>query len=199
MTPFELSLRNELDVERMRFGNEWLFKWHSINIEGRSVDVDRFDGGRISYGGIVFEGQPQAVYWRAIGRYLNGKVHAIFQKWDQETRAYPVAARRSSLDGTERLLWEFVANVVRHATETDQALRGRGHPKADVPRDASGAHTGANVEIHRLAKAHRELLPSETVEQELSMRGRIAEALNLRPGLFGVNIDLKKLFQGRKK
>jgi hypothetical protein len=26
MTPFELSLGHELDIERQRFGNEWLFK-----------------------------------------------------------------------------------------------------------------------------------------------------------------------------
>jgi hypothetical protein len=187
VTPFELSLRNELDVERQRFGNEWLFKWHSLNIEGRTVDVDRFDGGRICVGGLVFEDQLQSIYWQAIGRYLNSKVH-------QETRSYPVGSRRSSLDGTERVLWEFVANVVRHATETDQALRGRGYPKKDAPRDGSAAHTGANVDIHRLAEAYRALLPVEEEISKATALSRIGSSIGLKPSLWGISIDLKKLF-----
>ena len=43
MTPFELSLKHDLDIERLRFDNEWLFKWHCLNMEGRTVDVPRFD------------------------------------------------------------------------------------------------------------------------------------------------------------
>jgi hypothetical protein len=50
MTPFELSLGHELDIERQRFGNEWLFKWYCLNMEGRTVDVPSFDGGRITIG-----------------------------------------------------------------------------------------------------------------------------------------------------
>jgi hypothetical protein len=45
MTPFELNLGHDLDIERQRFDNEWLFKWYNTNIEGRIVDVPSFDGG----------------------------------------------------------------------------------------------------------------------------------------------------------
>jgi hypothetical protein len=90
MTPFELSLGPELDIERQRFGNEWMFKWYCLNMEGRTVDVPSFDGGRITIGGVLFQGQAQSIYWQSIGRYLNGKVHETFQKWDKDTRSYPV-------------------------------------------------------------------------------------------------------------
>jgi hypothetical protein len=81
MTPFELSLGHELDIERQRFDSEWLFQWHNIKSEQRIVDVPDYRGGRISMGGIRFEGQCQSIYWQALGRYLNGKVHEIFQRW----------------------------------------------------------------------------------------------------------------------
>lgn len=159
-TPFELSLRNELDVEQHRFGNEWLFPWHSLNIEGRSLDVDRFDGGRIQLGGCRFEGQPQSIYWQAIGRYLTGKVHTVYERWDQQTPNYSVTLRRSSLEGTEKLLNGFVAKIATRAIETDQAVRGRGHPKTNIPHAATAVHSHANAEIFRLAGAHQALLGS---------------------------------------
>ncbi len=200
MTPFELSLGHDLEVERQRFGSAWLFKWYGMTYEGGKTDVEDFRGGKITYAGNRFEGQPQTIYWQAVGRYLNGKVHSTFQKWDQETRSYPAALRSSSLEGTERLLLGFVAKVARHATETDQALRGHGHPKTDVPREGSAAHTHANVEIYRLTTAHKALMPTEPkTEMVSSVQGRFADALNLKPGLFGVSIDLKKLFSGWRK
>src|SRR5665213_2028713 len=118
MTPFELSLGHDLDIERRRFGNEWLFRWYCLNMEGRTVDVPSFDGGRITIGGVRFEGQAQSIYWQAIGRYLNGKVHETFQKWDHDTRPYPATQRAASLDGTEQLVSRFVAEVARSALET---------------------------------------------------------------------------------
>lgn len=30
MTPFELTLQSELDVEWQRFANKWLFPWHGM-------------------------------------------------------------------------------------------------------------------------------------------------------------------------
>jgi hypothetical protein len=199
MTPFELSLAHELDIERQRFGNEWLFKWYCLNMEGRTVDVPSFDGGRITIGGVLFQGQAQSIYWQSIGRYLKGKVHETFQKWDLDTRSYPSALRSSSLDGTERLLGQFVASVAVRALETDRALRGRGSPLTDTPIEGSGMHSGANVEIHRLALAHRALLPAVTNDPETSLLRCFVDSLNIRPGAFGMNIDLKKLFTRQKK
>jgi hypothetical protein len=115
MTPFELSLGHELDIERRRFDSEWLFQWYNILSEDRIVDVPSFDGGRITRNG-RFEGQFQSLYWQAIGRYLNSKVHEIFRRWDQETGSYPADQRRSSLDGTARLLGQFIAGVSSRST-----------------------------------------------------------------------------------
>jgi hypothetical protein len=158
ITPFEVHLGNELNVERQRFGNEWLFKWYSLNMEGRTVDVPSFDGGRITLGGIRFESQVQSIFWQALGRYLAGKVHEGFQKWDRETKEYPAELRKSSLYGTSSLLGRFAASVTQKAHETDKALRGQGTPKTDESLLGSGTQAEVTVEVHRLLLAHMALI-----------------------------------------
>jgi hypothetical protein len=198
MTPFELSLGHELDIERRRFDSEWLFQWYNILSDDRIVNVPSFDGGRIARNG-VFEGQAQSLYWQAIGRYLNGKVHETFQRWDRETNTYPAVLRRASLDGTARLLGQFVAGLMERANTTDQALRGHGTPKTDKASEGSGAHSQANVQILRLTQAYQALLPAEIPEVKASGWRQFADALNLKPGFMGMSIDLKKLFSRDKR
>jgi hypothetical protein len=199
MTPFELSLGHELDIERRRFDSEWLFQWYNTLSEDRIVDVPSFDGGRIRRNG-RFEGQFQSLYWQAIGRYLNSKVHEIFQRWDKETGSYPAAQRRSSLEGTARLLGIYVASVMERANTVDQALRGGGTPKTDKAMEGSGAYSHANVEILRLKQAHEGLLPAETAQGRLQGVGRrLMDAVNLKPSFMGMSIDLKQLFTRQKK
>jgi hypothetical protein len=59
MTPFELSVEHDLNIEQQKFANDWLFKWHGMTYEGGSTDVDDFRGGRIRYRGIKFGQQQQ--------------------------------------------------------------------------------------------------------------------------------------------
>jgi hypothetical protein len=160
MTPFELALRNELDIEAQRFINKWLFPWHNINIENRVVEVEDFRGGKFHVGGIVFQGQIQELYWQAIGRYLSGKIIEIFRKWDEETRSYPVELRISSLERTGIYTGQFVAKIIKKSTDTDRRLRRRGHPDRVESYNSTGYHSHANAEIHRLVTAHTALLES---------------------------------------
>jgi hypothetical protein len=65
VTPVELSIDAELNVEIQRFANDWLFKWHGMTYEGGKTDVEDFRGGRIHFAGIKFGHQQQAIYWQA--------------------------------------------------------------------------------------------------------------------------------------
>ena len=80
MTPFELSLEGDLNLERRRFVDQWLFKWHGMTYEGGKVDVERFDGSRIRYAGIKFGHQQQQIFWQAIADYLNQTIQQIFKR-----------------------------------------------------------------------------------------------------------------------
>ena len=165
-TPFELKLATDLDIEFQRFANKWLFPWHRINMPNRSMDVEDFKGGRIRFGGILFDDQPQQIYWLAVGRYLSLKAHEIMQSWDVETRGYPLRQRASSLDRAEGLLSSFAGQVVGKALDTDRKLRGRGYPKKDTPHWAGKQDVSAKAEIMRLAQAHRDLLAAQPHAQE---------------------------------
>jgi hypothetical protein len=154
VTPFELSLRNELEVEWQRFDGEWLFKWHGMTYEGGVTDVDDFRGGRIRYGGILFGDQQQQIFWEALSRYLNQKVHDVFKQWDVETRGYPAPVRLRSIEGLELILTGFAQQIVGRAVDTDRRLRGGGYPESVRPYN-SGGSVRAIAEISRLAAAHR--------------------------------------------
>src|SRR5262245_22585604 len=106
-TPFSLRLEHDLDIEARQFINGWLFKWHSLNIEGRSVDVDAFDGSKIHFGGIAFDNGVQTVYWQSVERYLKKTVQEQFSRWENECADYPREQRERALEQTRAGLWRF--------------------------------------------------------------------------------------------
>jgi len=159
MTPVELSIDAELNVELQRFDNDWLFKWHGMTYEGGKTDVEDFRGGRIHFAGIKFGEQQQAIYWQAIDRYLRQKAHAVFKQWEVETQTYPLATRRTSIDGVERSLGRFVVGILSHALDTDKRLRGSGNPENVMPYIPTPGHAGGvGGEVTSLAAAHRALI-----------------------------------------
>jgi len=190
MTPFEIWLENELNVEWQRFANGWFFKWHSMTYEGGVTDVDDFRGGRIHYGGIKFGYQQQQIFWQAVDRYLRQKIHDIYSRWDEETKTYPLDLRKSSLEGTGRHLWQFVARIAQKGVETDRALRGGGVPGSVSAYDASGCQGRAEAEIHRLRDAHRALIGKieEAIPAipKLSRRQRVESFLSNHKGILSV-------------
>jgi hypothetical protein len=187
MTPFELSLENDLHIEWQRFASEWLFKWYGMTYEGGRTDVEDFRGGRIRYGGGTFGDQQQQIFWQAINRYLILKVHETFKRWDADTQAYPSNIRRASIDGVERALGRFVATILQDSLDTDRRLRGRGFPENVSAYDTSGQASTGGAEIHRLAHAHRTLLDeqisSETSVPVLSRKQRIEMFLSNHKGI----------------
>jgi hypothetical protein len=157
VTPFELELSRKLNTERKRFGNEWLFKWHSLSVEGRTVDLPNFEGGRIVAADRRFDQNLQMVYWQSVGRYLQIAAREAFVEWKKETEDYPVAMRLSSLDGTGLLLKEFVRSIAERAGQTDQLISGKGYSKAHLPAQVSATSEGLEKAIDLLIEAHRSL------------------------------------------
>jgi len=189
MTPFEVRLEREIEMEQLRFANEWLFPWHNLR---NSIDVDNFNGGRIRLGGIKFGGQQQSIYWQAIGRYLTGNAHSTFLKWDEETKDYSAEQRRASLEGTCRMMKVLTAGVIGKAIKTDRALRGEGYPKSDTPHQVAQVQARALSEIERLKTAHIGMI-AEAPSKKRGLWRIFWDSVNLRPGFFGFTVDLKKL------
>src|SRR5262249_16594988 len=124
--------------------------------------------GRIHYQGIKFGYQQQQIYWQAIGRYLNSKIHEVFKRWDSDTKQYPLPVRLSSIDGVERYLRQFFTKILAHGVDTDIRLRGAGFPDRVKPFDASAIQGRALAETSQLAQSHRGLLIDQptTIESE---------------------------------
>lgn len=164
MTPFDLALRHEMDAEVLRMANEWFFKWHAINMPGKVVEVDSFEGRNFHVGGLAFAGSIRDRYWQAIGRYLANKAHATFDKWNEATKIYTPELRRSSLDETANCLLRFVGRIAADAIDTDRRLRGKGYPESVQPYDASNIRATAKAEVERLRAAHQSVLPEPKPE-----------------------------------
>jgi hypothetical protein len=114
--------------------------------------------------------------------YLNQKIHENFKRWDKETETYPNNIRRASLDGTDRILQQFVSTIVRRSTDTDRRLRSPGFPER-VPEFNSTVHQlTANAKIKRLAESHRALL-DETAQDQKTAPFRIENYLSKRMGI----------------
>jgi hypothetical protein len=164
MTPVELSIDAELIVEQQRFDNDWLFKWYAMTYEGGLTDVEDFRGGRIRLGGVLFGAQQQDIYWQAIDRYMRQKVHAVFKQWDADTKSYPLAIRRASIDGVERSLGRFVTRILQRSLETDKRLRKGGNPVGHSRPPGQG---GVGGDVAYLATAHRALIDQAIEEAKV--------------------------------
>jgi hypothetical protein len=163
VTPVELSIDAELIVEIQRFDNDWLFKWYAMTYEGGLTDVEDFRGGRIRLGGVMFGSQQQDIYWQAIDRYMRQKVHAVFKQWDIDSKDYPLATRRASIDGIEQSLHRFVIQILQRSLATDKRLRKGGNPIAHSRPAGQG---GVGGEVGYLAGAHRALIDQAIEEQK---------------------------------
>src|SRR3990170_5195807 len=189
LTPFELKLRHELDLEFRRMDSDWFFRWHNLNIQNSVVDVDRFDGGRIHTGGVVFEGQIQQIYWETLTRFLKQTIHATFATWKRDTADYPIEQQKHSLEGVAASLWRFVSKIIEHGVDTDRRLRGSGYPENVKKFNASGFHSAANAEIERLRSAHSALV-SEPKAAKRSSLHRLESFFSTWPGIVAISLAL---------
>lgn len=188
LTPFELKLRHDLEIEFRRMDHDWFFQWYNLNIRGHVVDVDSFDGKRIHTGGAVFGDTVQQNYWEAVERYLRQKTHETFVNWKIETEQYPAKGQASSLEGTVALLRKFAARIIEKGVETDRRLRGRGFPKQVPEFNASRFHTAANAEIERLKTAHLGLIAEP--DKETGIAQRAEDFLSTRHGIISALVLL---------
>jgi hypothetical protein len=144
-------------------------------------------GKAISYqGAVVFDGAPRLVFWGDFfepfmvdaARQSLESVIQICRDRHLDARAY--------LSETMALLDVLVAETYAEVARTDQVLRGGGYPDSVSP-----VKIASKVEV--LSKRISDLAVA------LTHQGRAAsaehEVLNLRPGLWGITIDLKALWR----
>ena len=152
-----------------------------------SLKTTYFNGKPVSYQGVVaFDGAPRVVFW---GEFFEP---FMFDAARQSLQWVIQVCHDRHLDASEylseamALLNLLVAKTYEAMARTDQILRGRGYPDSVSP-----------VQVDPKVEAMKKRIADLAVA--LTHRGRAApseqEVLNLRPGLWGITIDLKALWR----
>jgi len=105
----------------------WIFMTTSVGL-----NVKKFDGQTISYGGIEFSGSPETVFW---GGYIEPFLeHISFSVIDQSVEKCKLQKidLKPVLKDVQELLKLGFNNVFENMADVDRRLRGKGHPK-NVP------------------------------------------------------------------
>ncbi len=150
-----------------------------------SLRTSNFNGKPVSYQGVMFDGTPRAVFWGDFFEPFMFDVARRSLEWVIE------ACRDRHLDASEylseatALLNLLVAKTYEEMARTDQLLRGRGYPDSVSPMQVAHKIEAMKKRIADLGVALTHRGPSAPSKQEI---------LNLRPGLWGVSIDLKALW-----
>lgn len=106
----------------------------SFMTAGPPFRVKRFDGRKIAYSGILFEGSPSDVFW---GGYIEPFLEHLCLV---EIGAAVTMAKEREVNGRlllpeiQDLLLTGVHKVYTHMAAVDQRLRGRGYPDRVGPR-----------------------------------------------------------------
>jgi hypothetical protein len=134
-TTFALRLQAELENENRRMINEWFFNWHQIG-GSQAVEIDGFDGRKISYCGLHFDGTPREVYWSTLQRYFRKIVAEKYEALQIALPTMPSSQKRSAATETKSLLSSFTRTLVTVATVQDRTMRGNGveFPLSDTDR-----------------------------------------------------------------
>jgi len=169
---------------------ERLEAWRMMNSRA-SLRTSKFNGKPVSYQGVMFDGTPRVVFW---GDFFEPFIFEpfIFDAPRQSLEWLIEACRDRHLDVTEylseatALLNVLVAKAYEEMARTDQLLRDRGYPDSVAPVHVAHKVEAMTKRILDLAVALTHHGRSAPSEQEIS---------NLRPGLWGVSIDLKAVWR----
>jgi len=98
-----------------------VFKWYHIGGE-TPVEIDSFDGRKIRYGGLKFEGSPQLVYWNALSAYVKKKLKEIYSDLEAELKTTPEKLRHDMIVEVTVLCKDFNARILQKADQTENLL-----------------------------------------------------------------------------
>ncbi|UCI05392.1 hypothetical protein [Mesorhizobium sp. B1-1-8] len=180
LTPIASRLAIALDDEYLRMQNEWFFKWHFIGKDG-PVEIDAFDGKRMTFGNVTFWGTIQQIYWETIQRYLRKKVGSIFDGLEQELDRYPVETRERALNEAREIVCQFVTKIRRAAIEKDRVLRGNGF-EFPLERDQGRWEGSRNSDIESRIAVLSDIYCNTTIEvqgKEMSLKSMMIDNLSL--------------------
>lgn len=180
-----------INNEFKKLEREKVTPWVFMN-GGEMGPIEDFYGRTIHYKGVAFEGSPRQVFW---GNFINPFLEGIFV-WAFEL-ALQFADKRGSerpptIMHTHQCLTNGIYAIYNRMQDIDRRLRGKGFPKQVPLRDVS--REIKNMEM-RLQEYSDSALIASKPKAEPQEDFRLSDAIELKPKVFGVALDLKKAWK----
>ena len=160
----------------------WIF------FSSHGVNIKKVDGRSISISGVEYSGSAIIVFWEGFAdAYINKRSRELVESTRLEAidRNIPVG---NALQDCLVHLRTMVVTVFDRMAAIDQRLRGKGFPESVLKKDVQ-QYIDRNFEaIKALVNAEIECIQSDG-----SLKSKWLNALELKPNVFGLGINLNWL------
>jgi len=166
--------------------------WFKLSFGGEMI-LERINGKKIHYGGILFDGSPRDVYWgRWSEEFFEHEVPIIIEA--TALLAVDVKADVTScINEAVELLNSAVESVYRRMVDVDRRLMGDGI-KLGPRHNVDGKTQTILTYIHDVAMLNNQRYSGHGKQREADAGGG-KEILGIKPGFFGVSVDLRELYR----
>jgi hypothetical protein len=157
--------------------------------------IENFYGRTIQYSGVAFEGSPREVFWNG---FIEPFLEALFLWGFDLALSY---ARDRQVDSqqvighTKECLSEGISTIYQRMQDIDRRLRGKGYPDRVTSHNISGL---VKAMQKRLQEYYESALRSHPVVKE-PKPPPLLDALEIKPSVFGISLDLKKVWLWAKR
>ena len=163
---------------------ERLQAWRMMNVHG--LNTTNFNGKLVHYQGVTFEGTPRLVFWGDFFEPFMYDASRQSLEWVIETCRDRHLDPGAYLSEATNLLNVLITKAYADMARTDQLLRGHGFPNSVSPRQVTH-------QVEAMKKRVADLVVALTYRGDAEHSA--AEVLQLKPGAWGISIDLKALWR----
>lgn len=164
---------------------------------GPPFRVTTFDGRKIAYQGVGFEGSPETVFW---GRYIEPFLEDLCIS---EISAAVSMASARDIDGRlllrelQRLLSDGFRKVYSHMSDVDCRLRGKGYPHSVAPRSVDTEIQRMGIFLDERIASEIEMWRSKTMPDSDLKRLRLVVQLEEAQRKIAIQIEKGRLILDR--
>ncbi len=161
-SPAYSFIKEHVENEFTAFNKEKITPWAFFKNES-GIEITAFDGSKIRYKGIEFEGSPKLIFWGNFTQpFLKDIISRTFAKTREFCQKYKLNAEKP-LKETTLLLTDHVHSMFERMVDIDRRLRGKGHPESVAAHDP-GKELGVITSfLNERYQAELSLLPKKNI------------------------------------
>ena len=168
--------------------------WVFLNSDKMKTITD-FNGRKICYKGVSFEGSPRLVFWND---FIEPFLEAIiiwsfeFSCVQAERKHYPLL---QVLKYVKNYLLSSIKEIYSEMQDIDRRLKGKGYPSRVTPYDI----TGKLLAMKQIIDGNYQAVLPKKAEEPIKGRRPLIDAFEFKPNVYGLGVDLKKVIEFFRK